>query len=71
MKSYIGTKIIQAYPMSKSQWNTFRNQESAQEDMGIDGYKVMYPDGYISWSPKEQFEQAYRLISDGEKDLIR
>ena len=36
-----------------------------------DGYKVMYPDGYISWSPKTQFEEAYRLISMNEKDFIK
>lgn len=34
------------------------------------GYKVMYPDGYMSWSPKHVFEEAYRLISQGEKGLI-
>ncbi len=36
-----------------------------------DGYKVMYPDGYISWSPKTQFEEAYRLISINEKDFVK
>lgn len=36
-----------------------------------DGYKVMYPDGYTSWSPKEAFENSYRLIADSEKELIR
>ena len=25
-----------------------------------DGYKVRYPDGYESWSPKGVFEEAYR-----------
>lgn len=25
-----------------------------------DGYKVVYKDGYESWSPKEVFEEAYR-----------
>ncbi len=55
MKNYIGTKIIQAEPESKH---------------GVDGYKVKYPDGYISWSPKEQFEIAYRLITDDEKQLL-
>lgn len=29
-----------------------------------DGYKVRYADGYVSWSPKEVFEEAYRL-TDG------
>ena len=36
-----------------------------------EGYKVMYPDGYNSWSPKHVFEEAYRLISNSEKDLIK
>lgn len=50
MKTYIGTKIIHAEPMQKN---------------GLDGYKVVYaPDGYESWSPKEVFEEAYRL-TDG------
>lgn len=26
-----------------------------------DGYCVQYEDGYISWSPKEAFEKAYRV----------
>lgn len=35
------------------------------------GYKVMYPDGYISWSPANAFEQAYRLVGNDEKELIK
>ena len=35
-----------------------------------DGYKVMYPGEYFSWSPKYVFEEAYRLISSDEKKLI-
>jgi hypothetical protein len=31
---------------------------------------IIYPDGYVSWSPKEVFEAAYREISVDEKDLI-
>ena len=48
MQKYIGTKIIEAEPMS-------RGQGGKAED----GYKVRYPDGYESWSPKEVFERAY------------
>ena len=55
MKAYIGTKIILAEPLEKD---------------GKLGYKVQYPDGYTSWSPKEVFEKAYREVSDKEKDLI-
>lgn len=33
-----------------------------QAEPAADGYKVVYPDGYVSWSPKEVFEEAYRPI---------
>lgn len=48
MEQFIGTKIIQA---------------EAQQKDGTDGYKVVYPDGYESWSPKAAFEEAYRLTA--------
>ena len=35
-----------------------------------DGYKVMYPDGYFSWSPKIAFENAYREITQQEKEIV-
>lgn len=44
-KTYIGTKIITAWPESRP------NGE---------GYAVKYADGYTSWSPKDVFEEAYR-----------
>lgn len=49
MKQYIGTKIIQAEPGDKD---------------GQAGYKVLYPDGYLSWSPKQVFEESYKLTSE-------
>lgn len=52
MERYIGTKIIEAEPMSRS-----------RGDKTEDGYKVRYPDGYESWSPKGVFEEAYRKAS--------
>lgn len=46
---YVGTKIIQAEP--------------AERD-GVAGYRVVYSDGYTSWSPQEAFEQAYLPLGD-------
>lgn len=48
MKQYIGTKLIEAEPAVKE---------------GREGYRVRYADGYESWSPKDVFERAYRLVS--------
>lgn len=60
MKQYIGTKIIQAEPKMRKV-----PAENCLADRGFeDGYKVIYPDGYESWSPKDVFESAYRA-TDG------
>lgn len=53
MENYIGVKIVKAEP---------------QEKDGVLGYRVKYPDGYVSWSPKETFEKAYRKLDC--KDFI-
>ena len=55
MKTFIGTKIIQAEPRVKDY--------GPQEQQGQPGYTVVYPDGYTSWSPAEAFEEAYRETS--------
>lgn len=54
MKQYIGTKIVQAEPQE------LRYRNEAGEDIREDGYRVVYRDGYESWSPKGVFEEAYR-----------
>jgi len=48
---YIGVKLIEAQPDKKMINNVVQ-----------DGYMVVYPDGYKSWSPKDVFEQAYMKI---------
>lgn len=71
MKRYIGTKVINATPMTRLAYNQFRGWELPANENGDDaGYLVEYTDGgagntskfdgYVSWSPKEQFEGAYR-----------
>ena len=53
MQKYIGTKIIEAEPCKA--W-----KDTKLHKAGEDGYKVRYPDGYESWSPKDVFNEAYR-----------
>lgn len=62
MQKYIGTKIIEAVPairkggkVYEEGWPIPKSMDPAEE-----GYKVRYPDGYESWSPKDVFEEAYR-----------
>ena len=67
MKQFIGTKIIKAELMTRNEFAQFKGQErESGEDMA--GYKVVYPDGYVSWSPQEVFEEAYRLM-DGDMNF--
>lgn len=74
MKTYIGTKIVRMTPMTRAEYNTFRGWTlPADEDGGDAGYLVEYLDGgkpnvagyagYVSWSPAEQAEAAYRETS--------
>lgn len=61
MKSYIGTKIIQAEPAYRCAGKVYPKSGPYPRSMNLeDGYKVRYPDGYESWSPKNVFEEAYR-----------
>lgn len=61
MKQYIGTKIIKAEAMTRREYNIKRGWKiPANENPEEEGFIVEYSDGYISWSPKKQFEEAYR-----------
>lgn len=90
LPEYYGTKRIAAKPMTRLEYNHFRKWELPKDENGEDeGYLVEYLDGgkpnvegyagYISWSPKEQFDAAYQAtnrmsfghalvaLQDGEK----
>ena len=71
MKQYIGTKVVQAEPAFRVSGENFKNTIHPKSwpipidrdgQTWEDGYKVVYPDGYESWSPKEVFEEAYRPV---------
>ena len=73
MQTYIGTKVIRALPMTRQDYNDFRNWVLPDDENGADeGYLVEYVDGgqrnteayqgYVSWSPKDVFERSYREI---------
>ena len=77
MKQYIGTKVVHAVPAFKATGlnkackvaNQVLTADQIKECEAngwhftdkMEGYKVRYADGYESWSPKEAFDEAYRL----------
>lgn len=74
LPQFYGTKRIAAKPMTRLEYNKFRGWELPGDENGADeGYLVEYQDGgkpnvegyagYVSWSPKEQFEKAYQPLN--------
>lgn len=75
MKCYVGTKVVNAQPMTRGDYNIFRGWELPEGEQGTEqdpGYLVEYVDngvgtepntphfsGYVSWSPKATFEASY------------
>lgn len=70
MNQYIGVKLINAKPMTRAKYNDLRGWTLPADEDGTDeGFLVEYLDGgkanhkdfegYISWSPKSVFENAY------------
>lgn len=73
MTKHIGVKLVNAFPMNRLAYNDFRGWQLPPDENGADdGYLVEYLDGgkpnterfdgYVSWSPKEVFEKAYRPV---------
>lgn len=69
MHVFIGTKMLKAVPLTRGEYNDYRGwPHPADEDHTDAGYLVEYMDGnsnhpnhdgYISWSPKKNFDEAY------------
>lgn len=71
MRRYIGTKAVNAKPMTRLDYNELRGWRLPDDEDGSDaGYLVEYADGqrpnvkgfkgYVSWSPADVFEGSYR-----------
>ena len=75
-KLYIGAKIIRAVPMDEFAFLATKgtlnktNIDNIDNRENREGYRVTYPNGYVSWSPKETFEIAYREVTGDERKLL-
>lgn len=74
MKKYIGTKQIEAEPMTMGEAYRRGLLQAGRVPNGSDklkdGYYVKYEGGYESWSPADVFEKAYR-VADTFLDRLR
>lgn len=64
MNQYIGTKLIEAEPAFRVNGEVRDTHRPIPNGAKVEkGYRVRYPDGYESWSPKNVFEAAYLPVS--------
>jgi len=66
-KLYFTTKVVVARKATSTEVEkeTGRTISASVEQ----GYRVQYPDGYVSWCPKEVFEACSRQFSDDELEM--
>lgn len=63
MSKFIRCHLVEAKPMTRGAYNKKRGWTvPANENPKDKGYIVKYPDGYVSWCPKAQFEAAGRPV---------
>jgi poly(3-hydroxybutyrate) depolymerase len=67
MPKYIGVKLVEATPMTHGEFRDAKGHD-VPDHPGDEGYMVVYPDGYESWCPKAQFEEANTAIPDTMAD---
>lgn len=68
MKKYIRCHLVEAMPMTRGAYNKKRGWTLPKNENPKDkGYFVKYPDGYVSWCPKAQFEAQGFALEDGSK----
>lgn len=66
MKRYLGKKEVMASPMSMKEAYDMGLLQSCLKSLRIngnkEGYLVKYDNGYQSWSPKDVFDNSYKVI---------
>ena len=66
MKKYIGTKEVEAMPMTlgeadKKMLVAIGSSKLSKYEKSVEGYHVRYDNGNETWLPKDEFENTYRL----------
>ncbi len=76
---FVSHKKVLKAPMTRAAYNIYRGWQLPEDENGADdGYLVEYIDGgepndvrhagYISWTPKKQFDDGYTVVSETKKD---
>lgn len=63
LQAYVRINFVDAAPMTRGEYNKFRDRENAQnENLNEEGYILYYrkgtPKEYIAWCPKDEFDRV-------------
>ena len=66
MKKYIGTKQIEAEPMTVNEFYHLTKQSQYGEmvengEGDLNGYHIVYEDGFEGWVPEDEFKKSYKV----------
>jgi hypothetical protein len=69
LQTYLGVKKVLATPATQGDFRLSKCASTnltfvPNDDDAREGYIVVYEDGYVSWSPKDSFEKAYRKVDN-------
>ena len=65
-KSYVRCHKVEACPLTRGDYCEYRGQGIPPDaNPAEEGYLLRYPDGYVSWCPKAQFEAAAVKAEEG------
>jgi len=67
---YVSSKIVRALPMMESDFLATKSILLGIGKQDREGFHVIYPDEYVSWSPKEAFETANRRMTASEIAML-
>jgi hypothetical protein len=71
MRTYVGIEEVDARPMTRGQYNTIRGWNiPADENPSDEGYYILRGDGYITWVPKDVFENIYSEEIDNSVEMV-
>lgn len=65
MKKYIRCHLVEATSMTRGAYNKKRGWTVPKDENPKDkGYLVKYPDGYVSWCPKAEFDAVSKPMAN-------
>lgn len=67
MKKYIGTKQVEAEPMTVNEFYQLTHQsqygDMVEDGKGdLNGYRVVYEDGFEGWMQEDEFKKSYKVV---------